>query len=124
MWVIDKADLVNGVATVKFAHFPDLKIEAATLAPQPALSTGRPHAEFLLSQLDSNGTGDNRIGVWAITNRAAVASGGLPTLSSIVIKSEPYAIPPPVPQKGCHEQAGPGDDRMQQTAVRRQHGLG
>ncbi len=117
LWVINKAGLVAGNPTVKFAHFGHLKVEGqGTLAPQPALSTVRPHAEFMLSQLDFNNQGDNRIGVWAITDRAAVASGGLPTVSNIVIKSEPYANPPPVPQKGSTSKLNQGDDRMQQTA--------
>ena len=117
LWVIDKAGLVAGNPTVKFAHFGGLKVEGqTTLAPQPALSTVRPHAEFMLSQLDFNNQGDDRIGVWAITDRAAVASGGLPTVSSIVINSEPYANPPPVPQKGSTSTLNQGDDRMQQAA--------
>jgi len=117
LWVIDKAGVVAGNPTVKFAHFGNLKIVGqTTLAPQPALSTVKPHAEFMLSQLDFTNHGDNRIGVWAITHRAAVASGGLPTVSSTVVSSEPYADPPPVPQKGAPTTLNQGDDRMQQTA--------
>ena len=116
LWVIDKAGLVAGNPTVKFAHFGGLTIAGqSTLAPQPALSTVRPHAEFMLSQLDFNGQGDNRLGVWAITHRAAVASGGLPTVSSVVVNSEQYANPPAVPQKGSTSTLNQGDDRMQQT---------
>jgi hypothetical protein len=116
LWVINKAGLVAGNPTVKFAHFGGLKVDGqTTLAPQPALSTVKPHAEFMLSSLDFNGQGDNRIGVWAITDRAAVASGGLPTVSSIVVNSEQYANPPPPPQKGSPSKLNPDDDRMQQT---------
>jgi hypothetical protein len=116
LWVINKAGLVAGDPTVKFAHFGNLKVEGqTTLAPQPALSTVRPHAEFMLGQLDFTNQGDNRISVWAITHRAAVASGGVPTLSSTVIGSEAYADPPPVPQKGAPTMLNQGDDRMQQT---------
>jgi hypothetical protein len=117
LFVIDKAGLVAGNPTVMFARFADLTVLGQnTLAPQPALSTVRPHAEFMLGQLDFTNQGDNRISVWAITHRAAMASGRLPTLSSIVIKSEPYANPPPVPQKGSPSKLNQGDDRMQQTA--------
>ncbi len=116
LWVIDKAGLIATNPTVKFAHFAHLRIAGnSTLAPQPALSTGTPHAEFMLSSLDFAGTGDNRLGLWAVTNRAAVASGGLPTLSSIVINSEAYANPPAPPQKGSPSKLDGGDDRMQQT---------
>src|SRR5207248_967032 len=79
LWVINKAGLVAGNPTVKFAHFGNLKIDGqTTLASQSALSTVKPHAEFMLQQLDLDNQGDNRIGVWAITGRAKVASGGLP----------------------------------------------
>jgi hypothetical protein len=116
LWVIDKAGLVAGKPTVNFAHFAHLKIAGReTIAPQPALSLSTPHAEYMLSSLDFDNTGDNRLGLWAITNRAVVATGGLPTLSSIVINSEAYASPPSPPQKGSPSKLNPDDDRMQQT---------
>ena len=90
MWAIDKSDLVNGVVSPHFVNFPHLTTD--TTAPQPALSTGRPDAEYLLSSLDPSGTGDNRIGVWAMTNRDQVGLGGMPTLSSVLINSEGYAV--------------------------------
>ena len=41
MWVIDKADLVAGVASPRFVHFADLMIDGQqTLAPQPAPGHG------------------------------------------------------------------------------------
>jgi len=113
MWAIDKSDLVNGVASPHVVNFPHLTTDI--VAPQPALSTGRPDAEYFLSSLDSSGTGDNRIGVWAMTNRDQVGLGGMPDLSSVVINSEGYAIPPPAPQKGAKSKLDSGDDRMQQT---------
>ncbi len=113
MWAIDKSDLVNGVVSPHVVNFPHLTTD--TVAPQPALSTGRPDAEYLLSSLDPSGTGDNRIGVWAMTNRNQVGLGGMPTLSSVVINSEAYAVPPPAPQKGAKSKLDSGDDRMQQT---------
>jgi hypothetical protein len=115
MWVIDKADLVAGVASPRFVHFADLMIDGQQpLAPQPALATGKPNAEYLLSSLDFNGTGDHRIGVWAVTNRDQGA-GEKPELSSVVISSEKYAVPPPAPQKGAASKLDSGDDRMQST---------
>src|SRR5450755_3540636 len=88
MWVIDKSDLVKGVVSPHFVNFPHLTTD--TTAPQPALSTGKPDAEYFLSSLDPSGTGDNRIGVWAMTNRDQVGLGGTPDLSSVVISSEAY----------------------------------
>jgi len=69
----------------------------------------------MLSSLDPSGTGDNRIGVWAVTNRNQVALGGTPTLTSIIINSQKYANPPAAPQKGATSKLNPDDDRMQQT---------
>ena len=90
MWAIDKSDLVKGVASPHVVTFPHL---TDTTAPQPALSTGKPAAEYLLGSLDPSGTGDNRISVWAMTNRGQVGLGGTPTLSSVIINSEAYAVP-------------------------------
>ena len=113
MWVIDKSDLVNGVASPRFAHFSGLTTD--TVAPQPALSQGKPNAEYMLGALDPSGTGDHRISVWAVTNRNQVSLGGTPTLTSVVINSEKYAIPPKAPQKGATSVLDTGDDRMQDT---------
>lgn len=116
LWVINKAGLIAKHPTVLFAQFAHMTIAGqSTLAPQPALSTGKPPAEFMLSSLDFDNKGDNRLGVWAITNRSAMAAGALPTVSSTVIKSEAYAQPPPPPQKGSPSKLNPGDDRMQQA---------
>jgi hypothetical protein len=112
MWVIDKSDLVNGVASPHFAHFAHLTTD--TVAPQPALSQGTPDAEYLLSSEDT-GTGSDQIGVWAVTNRNKVASGGTPTLTRVLLDSEKYANPPQAPQKGSSSKLDSGDDRMQST---------
>jgi hypothetical protein len=116
IYAVDKADLVKGKATARFAHFDDLSIGGATAASvQPAITHGSQAAEYFLSSLDPDGTGDNRVGVWAMTNRGVVASGGTPTLTSTVITSEPYAIPPAAKQKGATSKIDSGDDRMQQA---------
>ncbi len=44
-----------------------------------------------------------------------VGSGGTPTLSSTVLASEPYGVPPAATQKGSSSLIDSGDDRMQQT---------
>ena len=59
---------------------------------------------------------DNRIGVWALTHRDRVATGGTPTLSKKVITSEPYGKPPGAAQKGANSTMDTGDDRMQQVS--------
>jgi hypothetical protein len=111
-----KSDLVAG-NPVHFAVFKNLLNADRSMATsvQPAISTGTPAAEYFLNTLDPSGLGDNRIGVWALTNGAAVATGGTPTLSTTIIGSEPYAVPPNAIQKGSASQLNTGDDRMQQT---------
>jgi len=117
IYAISKADLVNGVASPHFVRFGNLKLGGTiTGAPQPALSIGNPDAEYFLSQLDPNGTGDNRIGVWAMTDRNKVATGGSPKLSKVVIRSEPYVSPPASEQRGSTSLIDSGDDRMQQAS--------
>ena len=116
IYAIDKSDLVANAKKTHFVHFTNLFIGGAQAASvQPALTTGSPGAEYFLSSLDPNGTGDNRVGVWALTNTSAVGSGGMPTLSSLVLDSEAYAIPPPALQKGAKSTLDSDDDRMQQV---------
>jgi hypothetical protein len=116
IYAISKSDLVNHRTKVHFVHYKDLSIGGAlALAVEPALTFGPAPAEYFLSSLDPNGTGDNRIGVWALTNVDRVGRGGTPTLSSVIVASEPYAIPPPAVQKGSNSMLDAGDDRMQQT---------
>lgn len=116
IYAVDKSDLVANAKKTHFVHFTNLFIGGAQAASvQPALTTGSPGAEYFLSSLDPNGTGDNRLGVWAMTNTSAVGSGRMPTLSSLVLDSEAYAIPPPAQQKGAKSKLDSDDDRMQQV---------
>jgi hypothetical protein len=116
IYAIDKSDLVANSKKTHFVHYTNLFIGGAQAASvQPALTTGPAAAEYFLSSLDPNGTGDNRIGVWALTNGSAVGSGGTPALSSLVLGSEPYSIPPPALQRGASSTLDSDDDRMQQV---------
>ena len=121
IYAIAKSDLTTTgppMTPAHFVHFDNLTIGGSVAASvQPALTTtGNPAAEYFLNSLDPNGTFDQRIGVWAMTNRGVVATGGKPTLSSIVTPSEAYGLPPgAVAQKGSSSLIDPGDDRMQQT---------
>ncbi len=116
VYAVAKKDLVGGAPSAHFVHFANLKIDnARAFGVQPALTTGSSPAEYFLNSLDPNGTGDTRIGVWALTGGARVATGGMPTLSSTIITSEAYSPPPPSPQKGAKSSIDSGDDRMQQT---------
>jgi hypothetical protein len=116
IYAVSKADLVSGQPQTHFVLFDNLTIGGTIAASvQPALSSGSPAAEYFLNSLDPNGTFDNRLGVWAMTNREAVGMGGTPILSSTVITSEPYGIPPDAAQKGADSLLSSGDDRMQQA---------
>ncbi|MGA7989100.1 MAG: hypothetical protein WCB51_11960 [Candidatus Dormiibacterota bacterium] len=122
VYAFSKKDLVAGAPT-HFAHFSHLNIGGGLAASvQPALSTGTPSAEFLLSTQDSQGGTKNasngsgsQIGVWAMTNRTALQHGVSPVLSSTLISSEAYGQPPASSQKGATSLIDSGDDRMQQT---------
>jgi hypothetical protein len=119
IYAVAKSELVPAGPTATpahFVHFDKLSIGGAVAASiQPALTSGNPAAEYFLNSLDPNGTFDQRIGVWAMTNRGVVATGGTPTLSSLVLGSEAYGIPPGAQQKGASSLIDAGDDRMQQT---------
>jgi hypothetical protein len=116
IYAISKSDLVSLAQHIHFVHFSHLSIGGAIAASvQPAITTGPSNAEYFMNSLDPNGTGDNRLGVWAITNEQAVSQGKIPTLSSLVITSEAYAIPPGAIQKGASSLLDAGDDRLQQV---------
>jgi hypothetical protein len=116
IYAISKSELVALSQSVNFVHFGNLSIGGTIAASvQPAISFGNPVAEYFVNSLDPNGTFDNRIGVWAMTDRQAVSEGGTPTLSSVVITSEPYGVPPLAQQKGSSSTLDSGDDRMQQV---------
>lgn len=116
IYAIPKSELVALSSSIHFVHFDNLIIGGAIATSiQPAITTGSAAAEFFLNSLDPFGTFDNRLGVWAMTNEDAVAKGGIPTLSSVVITSEPYGVPPMAIQQGASSLLNPDDDRMQQV---------
>jgi hypothetical protein len=116
IYAFSKQDLVGLSPSVHYAHFANLSIAGSMpVAPQPALTSGKPSAEYFLQSLDPNGTFDQRIGLWAMTNTSAVSGGGKPKLSSVVLPSEAYGVPPAAQQRGASSVLDSGDDRMQQT---------
>ena len=116
LYAVSKSDLVALSNTVHFVHFGNLSIGGTVpVSVQPAITFGNSNAEYFMNSLDPNGTFDNRLGVWAMTNRQAVSKGGIPSLSSRVITSEPYGLPPGAEQKGSKSLLDSGDDRMQQV---------
>ena len=116
IYAFSKSDLVGLAPSVHFVRFPHLSVGGTTpLAPQPALTTGASSTEYFLGSLDPNGTFDQRLAVWAMSNTSAVSTGRMPTLSSLVLTSEAYGVPPSADQKGTTTLLDSGDDRMQQT---------
>src|SRR4029079_9872513 len=81
---------------------------------QPAITVGFSRAEYLMSSLDPNGTGDNRIGVWAGTNRV-LGTPRDPHLKRSSIPSQSSSQPPATAQMGPQSLIDSGDDRVQQV---------
>ena len=102
--------------SLHFAQFDNLSIGGDIAGGvAPAITNGPSDAEFMMGALDPNLTTDNRLGVWALTDREKVSQGGVPKLSSVVIGSETYGVPPAAAQKGSSSTLDSGDDRMQQV---------
>ena len=96
VYAISKSQLVHGDPSPNFVHFGNLGIGgtiAASVEPAITVDKNAP-AEYFLNSLDPFGTFDNRIGVWAMTNRQVVSSGGIPNFTNTVITSEAYGFPP------------------------------
>ena len=122
VYAISKSQLAAG-ATANFAEISNISdqgILIETLQPAITYDANAP-AEYLLHSftVDVNGANnsfDHRLGVFAITNQAAVTAGGFPTLSNpTVINSEPYAQPNLALQPDPSLVLNPDDDRMQQV---------
>jgi len=143
VYAMSKTKLAIGI-TPPVVHFSGLPLaEGPAYTLQPAITAqGGPHAtanngtEYFLSALDFNGTLDNRIAVWALTNTASLENA-VPSvaLQSAVLDSQVYGQPPDVQQKpgptpladaikaGAFGKAGAqalplitaNDDRMQQV---------
>jgi len=116
IYALAKKDLVALATEVHQVHFDKLTIGGGpATSVQPALTTGTANAEYFLSAIDPTETGDERIGVWALTKAQLVAKGGIPQLSAVVLPSEAYKGPPKAEQKGTATLIDSGDDRMQQA---------
>jgi len=102
-------------------------VQPATTPPGGSYTTANGGTEYFLSALDFNGTLDNRIAVWALTNSSSLAKKN-PTvsLSSAVIDAQVYGQPPDAQQKpgatplgdsvnGKLEFLAGNDDRMNQV---------
>ncbi len=96
IYAISKSQ-IEALGSVNFVHFGNLGIGGTIAASvEPAITDdSNAKAEYFLDSLDPFGTFDNRLGVWAMTNRSAVTTGiGVPNLTNTVITSEAYGLPP------------------------------
>jgi len=132
IYAMSKVDLESGIFPT-FVHFGNLTIGgglAASVHPaqSPAVNPLERNSgtEFFLNTLNFNGTSDNRIGVWSLTNTSTLNSTPNLFLQNLVLEVKPYSEPGfaqqkigPFPQgqaDGDPEEAlNPDDNRMQQV---------
>ena len=136
IYALSKRQLAAGIMPT-VVHIDGGRLEEGpSYSVQPATSPGlggddddASGAEFFLSALDFEGTLDNRIAVWTLTNtRSLSAAAPDVTLSHIVIESQVYGQPPnaeqrfgPTPLKVALGLSDPealiaaNDDRMNQV---------
>ena len=96
LYILPISELAAGADSVHLATYENLEAGGSLAFRVQVANQQKPSpAEFAMSTLDPTGAGDNRIAVWAVTHRGAVARGGMPSLSSRVISSEGYFPPPP-----------------------------
>jgi hypothetical protein len=132
IYAMSKVDLESGIFPT-FVHFGNLTIGgglAASVHPaqSPAVNPAEPNSgtEFFLNTLNFNGTSDNRIGVWSLTNTSTLNSTPNLFLQNVVLNVKAYEEPGAAQQKigpfpqgqslGDPEEAlNPDDNRMQQV---------
>lgn len=88
IFAVSRSQLAAGAPAPYVAVFRHLAVSGLpVLSLEPAVTTGNAAAEYFAHSFVVGAAGnyllsDNRIGVWAMTNEAAVSAGQLPTLSS------------------------------------------
>src|SRR5258708_20533140 len=99
---MSKAALAAGpLPTVVHSHEPTLaegfaySVQPATTPPGGTYATGNGGTEYFLSALDFNGTLDDRIAVWAMTNTSSLTKKN-PTVSlPNAVTGSPASAQPP-----------------------------
>ncbi len=132
IYAISKADLESGIYPT-YVHYGNLTIGGGTAfsvhpAQSPEVNPTEPNSgtELFMNTLNYNGTSDNRIGVWSLTNTSTLNSSPNLFLQNVVLKVKPYEEPGYAQQKvgpypygmslGDPEEAlDPDDNRMQQV---------
>jgi hypothetical protein len=124
LFALSKSQLVAGASTVNIAEFLNLSLAGIGItALQPAITNSNSNNEYLLNsfpyadeaQLMPN-TISKLLGLWALSNTAAVTGGGVPTLSATLITSQIYGAPvPALTTNGLSLATFTNDSRMQQV---------
>lgn len=96
LYILPVSELVAGRSSVHLATFENLQADGSlAFRVQFANEPRSAPAELAMSTIDWTGDGDNRVVVWAVTHRKALARGRMPALSSRVISTEGYFPAPP-----------------------------
>jgi hypothetical protein len=121
---LSKSQLVAGASAVNIAEFLNLSLAGIGItALQPAITNSNSNIEYLLNsfpyadeaQLRPN-TISKLLGLWALSDTAAVTAGGVPKLSATLITSEIYGFPvPALTTNGLSLATFTNDSRMQQV---------
>ena len=107
LYAMSKAALAVGtlptvvhIADLTQAEGPDYSMQPTTTPPGGSHATANGGTEYFLSALDFNGTLDNRITLWALSNTSSL-TGATPAvaLSQSILGTEVYGQPPAMQQK-------------------------
>ena len=106
VYALSKAALVAGSIGGTQALFLQTLAEGTAYSVQPAttppgdtFASANGGTEYFLSALDFNGTTDNRIAVWKLTNTSSLATTPDLTMTSSLVTTVTYGQPPAVTQK-------------------------
>jgi hypothetical protein len=135
IYAISKSALFSGTlkyqafhgAPIPLAEGPAYSVQPAASPTAASWNTDNNGTEFLLSALDFDGTTDNRIAVWALTNTKSLddPTPAVTLTAPSIVASETYGQPPNAQQKNGptpfgnalgepEEHVATNDDRMNQ----------
>lgn len=106
IYAVQKSALIAGAESPNIVKIGSLLadsgagLQPATIPPGGAFSTSAGGTEYFMSTLDLDGTLDNQILVWALSNTASLDSA-TPNLAltSKVVDTQNYGFPPPAEQR-------------------------
>ena len=106
VYALSKAALVaDSIGGTQALFLPTLaegsaySVQPATTPPGDTFESANGGTEYFLSALDFNGTTDNRIAVWKLTNTSSLATTPALAMTSSLVTTVTYGQPPAVTQK-------------------------